>query len=115
MTTNSESRDSTLFALTMAIERLNFVKEISAIMSASSISSSVGVILTVVKVRLLPLCSATSPRLIFNQDFMVNEGNYVSLGLNCAEICQALNQGTNGKRLEDLNESAREAIKQSMA
>ena len=43
---------------------------------------------------------------------MINEKDYVSLGLYFNDICQALNRGTNGKRSEDLNESAREAIKQ---
>ena len=52
------------------------------------------------------------PRFTFNQDFMINEGDYVSLGLYFNDICQTLNRGTNGKKLEDLNESAREAIKQ---
>ena len=36
---------------------------------------------------------------------MSNEQAYVELGLNCADICEALDQG-----LDDLNQSAREAV-----
>ena len=41
---------------------------------------------------------------------MSNKTEYVELGLVCAEICGALKRGTNGKRLEDLSQSVREAI-----
>ena len=43
---------------------------------------------------------------------MVNEEDYVELGLTCADVCTALDRGLNGKRLEDLNNSVCEAIKQ---
>ena len=42
---------------------------------------------------------------------MANETEYVDLGLACADVCEALNRGMNGKRLEDLSQSVREAIK----
>ena len=38
--------------------------------------------------------------------------DYVELGLACAEVCTALDRGLNGKRLNELNNSACEAIKQ---
>ena len=38
--------------------------------------------------------------------------DYVELGLACAEVCAALDRGLKGKRLGDLNDSVREAIKQ---
>ena len=41
---------------------------------------------------------------------MVNENEYVELGLACADVCEALSRGMNGKRLEDLSQSVREAI-----
>lgn len=44
------------------------------------------------------------------QDSMSNEQAYVELGLNCADICEALDQGLDGKGLDDLNQSAREAV-----
>ena len=41
---------------------------------------------------------------------MVNERDYVELGLFCAEICTALEQGMGKKRLKDLSKSVRGAI-----
>ena len=43
---------------------------------------------------------------------MANNLKYVELGLTCAEICKALEQGVKGKELGDLNRSVREAIAQ---
>ena len=43
---------------------------------------------------------------------MANELDYVELGLNCADICRALDRGMNGKRLDDLSHSVCEAIAQ---
>lgn len=41
---------------------------------------------------------------------MVNKADYVALGLTCADICAALDQGMDGKQLSDLNQPLREAI-----
>ena len=46
------------------------------------------------------------------QDSMANEGDYVGLGLKCADICKALDRGVNGKQLDDLSPSVCEAINQ---
>ena len=43
---------------------------------------------------------------------MVNEVDYVELGLACAEVCTALHRGLGEKRLNELNNSVCEAIKQ---
>jgi hypothetical protein len=43
---------------------------------------------------------------------MANELDYVELGLNCADICRALDRGMNGKKLDDLSQSVCEAINQ---
>ena len=43
---------------------------------------------------------------------MINEDDYVQLGLNCADICRVLDRGTSGKQADDLNHSMREAIGQ---
>ena len=43
---------------------------------------------------------------------MINQMDYVELGLACAEVCTALDRGLNGKKLNDLNNSVLEAIKQ---
>ena len=42
----------------------------------------------------------------------MNQMDYVELGLACAEVCTALDRGLSGKRLNDLNNSVCEAIKQ---
>jgi hypothetical protein len=49
------------------------------------------------------------------QDSMVNDLDYVELGLNCADICRALDRGINGKKLDDLSQSVCEVINQLMA
>lgn len=41
---------------------------------------------------------------------MTNEADYVTLGLTCAEICTALEQGLDGKEWDELNPSVRKAV-----
>ena len=43
---------------------------------------------------------------------MINQLDYVDLGLACADVCIVLNRGLSGKGLNDLNNSVREAIDQ---
>lgn len=43
---------------------------------------------------------------------MANEGHYIDLGLACANICKALERGMDGKMLDDLSKSVRDAINQ---
>jgi len=43
---------------------------------------------------------------------MVNEGDYVDLASTCANVCAALDRGLSGRRLNELNASVTEAIKQ---
>ena len=43
---------------------------------------------------------------------MANKAEYVELGLACAGVCEALNRGMDGKKLDDLGPSVREAINQ---
>ena len=43
---------------------------------------------------------------------MADKEGYVGLGLDCANICTALDRGTNGKKMDDLGQSVREAINQ---
>ena len=46
---------------------------------------------------------------------MINQMDYVELGLACADVCTALARGLNGKKLKDLNNSVCEAINQLTA
>ena len=43
---------------------------------------------------------------------MINELDYVDLGLFCADICRALDRGMNGKKLNVLSQSVCDAINQ---
>ena len=43
---------------------------------------------------------------------MTNHQEYVELGLNCADICKALDRGVDGKKLNDLCRGVCEAINQ---
>jgi len=43
---------------------------------------------------------------------MINQVDYVDLGLACAEVCKVLDRGLKGKKLNDLNSSVLEGIKQ---
>ena len=43
---------------------------------------------------------------------MANKPEYVELGLACANVCKVLERGLNGKKLDDLSQSVREAIDQ---
>ena len=45
---------------------------------------------------------------------MVNEQDYVELGLYCADICKALERGMGEKKLEDVSKSVCDAINQLM-
>lgn len=108
----TKSRDSTLSALDTAIEDLTLVNEVSTIAPAKAAFGSVGIVLTMIKVRFPTVMLTDELPMHFQQDFMIDNGDYVSLGLNCAEICQALDRGTNGKSLNDLNQSVHEAINQ---
>ena len=54
----------------------------------------------------------TRSRLMYNQDSMANETDYVELGIACVDVCKALDRGMNGRKLDDLSQSVREAIEQ---
>ena len=43
---------------------------------------------------------------------MVNEQDYVELGLYCADICKALERGMGEKKLDEVRKSVRDAINQ---
>ena len=41
---------------------------------------------------------------------MTNKQDYVELGVSCGDVCQALDRGLDGRRLDDLNRSVLGAI-----
>lgn len=40
----------------------------------------------------------------------MNEGDYVDIGLACADVCTALRRGIDGRGLDEVSESVFEAI-----
>ena len=44
------------------------------------------------------------------QDSVANEADFVDLGLFCAEVCEALDDGLKGKRLDEIAQSVLRAI-----
>ena len=98
--------------LSATIEALNLAKEISSIMPAKVVFGSVSIILTMIRVSFPLSFLLTGRRPKCTQDAMINQADYVELGLACAEVCTILDRGLRGKRLNDLNDSVRDAIDQ---
>ena len=106
-----KGRDGILSSLNVAIDGLNLAKELSSPTPAKAVFGSVAILLTMIRVSLLLSCNETS-QVTHSQDTMVNEQDYVELGLSCADICRALERGMNGKKLSDLSKSVCDAINQ---
>ena len=43
---------------------------------------------------------------------MINEADYVDLGLACADVCRVLDGGMRGRRVDELDQPVFEAIEQ---
>ena len=54
---------------------------------------------------------ASSFRLTFIQDSFLDKQDYVDLGLSCADVCQSLDRGLDGRELDELDPSVLHAIK----
>ena len=106
-----EWRDGVVSSLNMAIDGLNLAKGLSKGTPAQAVCGTAAVLLTMIRVS--SLLSATKyVRFTHGQDTMVNERDYVDLGLFCADICGALARGMNGKKMDDLSKSVCDAINQ---
>lgn len=102
-------QDNVLSSLNVAIGALNITKDILSGTPARAVCAPVSVILTIIKVR--PLLIHVNPLWAKHiQDSMINDLDYVELGLACADICDALGRGMNGKRLNDVSQSVCDAI-----
>lgn len=87
-------RDDAFASLDLAIGSLNLWKDICNVPPVQAVFGSVSILLSLVR------------------DTMVNEQEYIDLGLFCAEICKVIDRGLDGRRLEELGQSALEAIRQ---
>ncbi|KAF9790833.1 hypothetical protein BJ322DRAFT_1104480 [Thelephora terrestris] len=96
MTTNSlqpeGGHDGAFSSLSASIEALNLVNQNTSVESAKSVFGSAGVLLATIR------------------DLMVNQQDYVVLGFSCAGVCQALDRGLSGRRMEELSGSVLWAI-----
>ena len=103
-------RDGVLSSLNAAIDAMNIAKDVMDIIPARAAFGAVSVILTMIRVRSLPLCWPIAGCRF--QDSMVNESDYVDLGLACADVCRSLDRGMSGRRVDGLSQSVFEAIQQ---
>ena len=106
-------QEDTISLLNAAIKFLNLAKGLSDIPLATYAFSSVSIVLEMIRVSLdSPRFSSSDYSLRYTQDVMINQGDYVELGLICVEVCRALSRGLDGKRLSDLSDTVCEAIMQ---
>jgi len=96
--------------LNAAIEALDLAKT-SSIPPAKAVIESATILLTTIRV-----CSSSSatiyPKFTPSQDSMIDEVDYVELGLSCADVCRTLERGTNGKKQDELSPSVHDTINQ---
>ncbi|KAF9642177.1 hypothetical protein BDM02DRAFT_3193750, partial [Thelephora ganbajun] len=86
--------DSAPKSLNVAMEAMNIAEERSGIMSTKAAFGSISTLLMAIR------------------SSMINNQDYVELGLYCAEICEVLDWGMNGKRLDELGQSLGKTINQ---
>ena len=60
----------------------------------------------------LPILCDSKLKAYLVQESLANEQDYIELGLNCGEICKALDRGTKGRGMVHLNQPVCEAINQ---
>ena len=106
-----KEQDGSISSLDLAIEAMNLAKEVTSVTPAKAVFGSVGVLLTTIRVR-LPFSTTECSVFTCSQDSMANKLDYVELGLACADVCRSLDRGVNGRRADELSQSAREAIEQ---
>lgn len=115
MDAKSKRRDDVLSSLNMVVEGLNIAEKLASITPAKAVFSTVNVILTMIRVSLHSLCGdPLQTDSECTQDSMINEDDYVELGLACNTICTALDRGLKGKRPGELSDSVLDAIHQLM-
>ena len=104
-----KGREGAISALNEAIKALNLAKDLSSIAPAKTVFGSTNSLLTLIRVCSCPPATIFS-RFTSNKDSTVDGLDYVELGLSCANICRTLDRGTNGKKVDDLSQSAYDAI-----
>ena len=110
MKANSQRPKEREADLNVAIEALDLAKT-SSILPAKAAFGSVVTLLITIRVR---SCSSATIYHKFtpSQNTVVNKLRYVELGLSCADVCRALDRGTNGRKQDELSPSVYDAINQ---
>lgn len=108
----SKGRERVLTALDTLIQILDVAKDACGIPPAQAAFGITSALLTIIRVRPPLLWNYGLPLMTLIQDTMANKQDYVELGKTCANVCQALNRGLNGRQLDDLSQSVIEAIGQ---
>jgi len=115
MTTKSQQpkgREGAASLLNAAIEAMNHPEKISSIQPAKAAFDSARGLLTMIRVGILPVHVGRLPADLYSQDSRINDAGYVELGLACAEVCEALDRGMNGSRVNQLSRSITGAIEE---
>ena len=104
--------DGTISSLNAAIDTLDLARGTSNVKPAKDAIGSTSVLLTTIRVRLLPAhvspCCPIPDRP--TQDSTIEEVDCVGLGLICAQVCQVLDQRIAARRQEQPNRLVLEAI-----
>ena len=108
----SKRQDGILSSLNTAIDAMNIAKDVMGMTPAKAAFGTVSVLLTMIKVSFPRFHAGRLLVDVRTQDSMINEADYVDLGLACADVCGALNRGMDGRRVDELSQSVLEAIGQ---
>ena len=114
MTTESpqqEGRDRAPPTLDTFIRILDAAKTACVFPQAQIAIGSTSALLTSIIVS-SPLIFHCEFQFAFIQNSTSNKQNYVELGKSCGRVCQALDRGLDGRRPDELTQSALEAIEQ---
>ncbi|KAH9041449.1 hypothetical protein EDB84DRAFT_1396355 [Lactarius hengduanensis] len=88
-----KTQDGVPLSLDIAINMVNIVKEASSMTPAPAVFGAVTILLTTIR------------------DKMTIDQDCVDLGVLCVSVCDALKRATDGKKLEGLNGTVRDAIR----
>jgi len=110
MKTNFQRPNEREADLNAAIKTLDLAKT-SSILPAKAVFNSVTTLLTTIRVRSSSSATIYS-KFTPSQDARIKELDCIELGLSCADVCQTLERGTNGRKQDELSLSVYDAINQ---
>lgn len=105
-----KGKPEALSALNLAIDDVDLTKELARTKLARAVFGTVAFLLIMIRVSFPPFRSWTVRVYAHDQDTMINERDYIDLGLSCAHICEALERGMGTKKLRDLDKSVCDAM-----